>query len=303
LLVADGQLESAWPVPGSVLVHRGVAYLTAGRSSYLDGGIDLCRVEPESGKLLSRTPIDSPDPRTGQQPGELAEDTMPGVRADILSADRGHVYLRDAVFDPQGGAMTEGNPHLFTLTEFADDTWTHRSSWSFGSVCGSWSQHTYPLLGRLLVFNDSTIYGYGPTSVHWSNEFQDGPYRLFARRRGEGKNQWTVKLPIQPRAMVLADQTLFMAGPPSKTPPMPEKGSSARLLAVAAVDGRVLAEHLLDGPPRLDGMAAAHGRLYITLEDGRVVCMAKTANTVGNAAGGNALRVASGTGQEMTDKN
>jgi outer membrane protein assembly factor BamB len=291
LLVVNGQLESAWPVPGSVLVQDGMAYFTAGRSSYMDGGIDLCRVEPESGKLLSRTAIYSPNPRTGQQPGELAEDTMPGSRSDILSGDDGHVYLRDAVFGPQGVALDAGKPHLFTLTGFLDDSWTHRSSWSFGTVCGSWSQHTYPLLGRQLVFNESTIYGYGPASVHWSNEFQDGPCRLFARQRDQKANLWSVKLPILVRAMLLADQMLFAAGPPSKHPPEPDKGSSALLLAVSAADGRVVAEYPLDGQPLLDGMAAAGGRLYIALEDGRVVCMAKRN---GNPAGRFALPAAAG---------
>ena len=36
------QLESVWPVHGSVLVRDGLAYVTAGRSTYLDGGIRLC---------------------------------------------------------------------------------------------------------------------------------------------------------------------------------------------------------------------------------------------------------------------
>ena len=37
--VAMGQVESLWPVHGSVLVAGGRAYVTAGRSSYLDGGM------------------------------------------------------------------------------------------------------------------------------------------------------------------------------------------------------------------------------------------------------------------------
>jgi outer membrane protein assembly factor BamB len=40
------QIESAWPVPGSVLVQNGVAYVCAGRSSFLDGGVYLCGLEP-----------------------------------------------------------------------------------------------------------------------------------------------------------------------------------------------------------------------------------------------------------------
>jgi len=38
-VASDDQIESTWPVHGSVLVENGTAYCTAGRSTYLDGGI------------------------------------------------------------------------------------------------------------------------------------------------------------------------------------------------------------------------------------------------------------------------
>ncbi|MHC4179211.1 MAG: outer membrane protein assembly factor BamB family protein [Planctomycetota bacterium] len=79
-VVTNGQLESASPVHGSVLIEDGVAYFTAGRSSYLDGGIELYRVEPGTGKTLSRTPIYSPDAQTGRQPKQFAPSAMPGAR-------------------------------------------------------------------------------------------------------------------------------------------------------------------------------------------------------------------------------
>ena len=46
----------------------------AGRSSYLDGGIHVCRLNPITGQLLSETMIDSLDPETG----ELPEDALAG---------------------------------------------------------------------------------------------------------------------------------------------------------------------------------------------------------------------------------
>jgi outer membrane protein assembly factor BamB len=291
-IMAFGQLESTLPAFGSVLVQDGVAYATLGRSSYLDGGIDLYRLDPHSGKMLSRTPVFSPDPVTGKQPPQSAPYAMPGVRADILSGDGACVYLRDMVFNRQGASRPQGPPHLFTLTDFLDDTWAHRSYWIFGTHCsvsgGCSSQEKGLIYGRLLAFDDATIYGYGRTRVHWSNQFQDGPYRLFARKRDEAKPQWEKPLPIQVRAMVRADQTLFVAGPAleeedggrrtddkgQKTQSgTPSSNSGARLLAVAASDGAVLASYHLESAPVFDGMAAVAGRLYLTLEDGSVVCL------------------------------
>jgi outer membrane protein assembly factor BamB len=284
LIAVRGQLESAAPVHGSVLIDGDVAYVTAGRSSYLDGGIDLYRVEPGTGKVLSRTPIYSPDPETGKQPDQYGPNAMPGARSDILSSDEGHVYLRDTVFGKDGAAQAEGSPHLFTLTDFLDDSWPHRSYWIFGTRCsiatGCSGRDKNLIYGRLLVFDESTIYGYGRKNVDWSNQLQDGPYRVFAKSRGEGTSQWETPLPIQVRAMVLTDKVLFVAGSPTDVgvgPSDGEEGRGAKLLAISVADGVRLAQYPLDGPPVFDGMAAAGGRLYLALENGRLVCLDKKA--------------------------
>ncbi|MCU0916029.1 MAG: PQQ-binding-like beta-propeller repeat protein [Planctomycetes bacterium] len=276
-VMAYGQLESTLPAYGSVLVQGGVACVTMGRSSYLDGGIDLYRLDPRSGRMLSRTPVYSPDPETGRQPRQFAPYAMPGVRADILSGDGDHIYLRDVVFDRQGATQAQGRAHLFTLTDFLDDAWAHRSYWIFGTHCtisgGCSTQEKGLIFGRLLAFDGATIYGYGRTRLHWSNQLQDGPYRLFATKRDETKPQWEKALPIQVRAMVLADQTLFVAGPTMSEDRPQSSTPGAQLLAVATSDGAVLASYRLEAGPVFDGMGAVAGRLYLTLENGSVVCM------------------------------
>jgi outer membrane protein assembly factor BamB len=263
-IVAYGQLESALPVNGSVLIADGVAFVTAGRSSYLDGGIDLCRVELATGKLLSRTPIYSPDPKTGKQPPHEGPGNMPGVLNDILSSDKQFVYLRESVFDKNGRSQAEGKPHLLTLTGFLDDTWAHRSDWIFGTKCalptGCTRREKDVIFGRLLVFNDATIFGYGRQTVQWSNQLQDGPYRVFAANRADGEQQWSQPVPIQVRAMLLAGKTIFVAG-------------KSLLLAISATDGAELARYPLDAAPAFDGLAAANGRLYLSMLNGQVVCL------------------------------
>jgi hypothetical protein len=136
----------------------------------------------------------------------------------------------------------------------------------------------------LLVFDGSNIYGYGRKTYHWSNQLQDGPYELFAHgRQGQGKpaaagkRQWAKPVPLQVRAMVLAHKILFAAGSAVDTKSFPvatDKAQSALLIAISASDGTELARYRLDSSPVFDGMAAANGRLYLSLENGQVLCMA-----------------------------
>jgi outer membrane protein assembly factor BamB len=279
---ACGQLESASPLHGSVLVRDGVVYSTAGRSSYLDGGIDLYRLESETGRILSKTPIYSPDPETGKQPAQFAPSSMPGARADILTGDESCIYLRDMVFDKRGAVLPEGKAHLFTLTDFLDDSWAHRSYWIFDKRCsistGCSGRDRNLIFGRLLVFNESMIYGYGRKQVHWSNQLQDGAYRLFAVNRDDGKAKWSKSLKIHIRAMVMADKVIFIAGPRMETGDGQidlNESRPAVLIAISASDGNELARYQLDSTPVFDGMAAAYGRLYVSMENGNLLCMSE----------------------------
>ena len=45
------------------------------------------------------------------------------------------------------------------------------------------------------------------------------------------------------------------------------------LWAVSAADGKPIAQHTLASPPAWDGLAAAHGRLYLSTTDGKVICL------------------------------
>jgi hypothetical protein len=97
---------------------------------------------------------------------------------------------------------------------------------------------------------------------------------------------WTKWLPIRIRAMVKAGETLFVAGPPDVLDPNDpyaafEGRCGARLAAVSATDGTPLAETKLDAPPVFDGLIAAGGRLFASLEDGSIACLAGQAAQAG----------------------
>ena len=94
--------------------------------------------------------------------------------------------------------------------------------------------------------------------------------------------------------MVLAGQTLFVAGPPDVVneeeavksldnpnlrAKLAEQGAAykghgpAILTAVSATDGKGLVSYQLAAAPVFDGMAAAGGKLYLSTVDGKVLCL------------------------------
>lgn len=132
--------------------------------------------------------------------------------------------------------------------------------------------------------------GSGPTSdqARGAPGFTNLPSTKF-------EENWTSEMPIQVRAMVLAKQTLFASGPPdlasesdtywrSDDPRVRQKLAEkekalrgdigAKLWVISAVDGKRLAQYELDAPPVWDGMSAAKDRLYFSMKDGSVRCMA-----------------------------
>ncbi|MCX6908437.1 MAG: PQQ-binding-like beta-propeller repeat protein, partial [Verrucomicrobia bacterium] len=54
-MISFEQLESSWPVSGSVLVLDGVVHCVAGRSSFLDGGMRLLGLDAKTGQKVHET--------------------------------------------------------------------------------------------------------------------------------------------------------------------------------------------------------------------------------------------------------
>ncbi len=355
-VVAFDQVESAWPVHGSVLVDRGELFFVAGRSSFLDGGLFLYRLDPLTGRVLSHARLSTRDPRTDEQrPEDVHNMDMAGALPDILSSDGRHVFMRylrldrrslkpvddfQALFKPKPGwrqthrtgdplyCNPDLSPHLFCPTGFLDDSWWHRCYWMYGTFfpgcCPYFNAGVFTPAGRILTFDAKRVYGFGRGPQFWGWWTPLG-YHLFAAPRqaaprGKGWRKrrypanwqgvirlgaygtrvpyaWREKIPFYVRALALAGDRLFVAGPPQmidetradvrammrdealarKTfgPALEAwKGKfGARLRVVSCDDGRTLAEQKLDELPVFDGMAAAYGRLYLSTLRG-VLCLA-----------------------------
>lgn len=303
LIVSRGQLESVWPVSGSVLVVNDVVYFAAGRSSYLDGGIRLYGLEPHTGRKVVDTVLSTRDPHGSET---LDEQGVEGYLNDVLSSDGQRVFMRHQVLDLEGKPQSERVTHLQSPDGWLSSDTTNRLVWTYAPMYTSPHQGAFYDLrlsrvlfpsGRILVEDEETIYGYGQNRYDRPVPEPGGQWALFAAAKGSdvpldlsaveyrrlvlgGKSfvrfRWWKPLPIQVRAMVRTDEVLFVAGPPGSpltSEAALEGKAPASLLAVSPDDGSVLAEMTLPSTPVWDGMAAAEGSLYLTLAGGDVLCL------------------------------
>ena len=175
---AFGQLESAWPAHGSVLVMNGLAYTSAGRSSYLDGGIYVYALNPRIGTVIHETRIDGPHPDLSEDIGKPF--STEGTFSDVLVTDGTYLYMQQIMLD---GQLNQLQPqeltnmgdkkfgrHVFSTAGFLNDDWWNRTFWMHSErYPGFYIAQQAPKTGQLIVFDDENTYGvkcYTKRNVH-----------------------------------------------------------------------------------------------------------------------------------------
>ena len=198
--MAYEQLESLWPVHGSVLIHNDMVYGVAGRSIFLDGGLRLLRLDLATGKKLSETIMDDKNPETGNNMQEKVQILqMPVGLPDILSCDGRFIFMKSQKFDLEGNRLEIGpnsgefvkqvskqrgeDAHIFAPMGFLDDTWFHRSYWVLGQSFagghgGYYQAGRFAPSGRLLVNGNGYVFGYGrkPEYFRWTTTLEHQLY-------------------------------------------------------------------------------------------------------------------------------
>ena len=265
--VALGRVESVWPVHGSVLVQQGVAYACAGRCSYLDGGIRLYGLDPQTGKVLHESYLAGDHPGAGsakqEAPTKIVQNATDdktfaapdrsdafsmagGGTTDVLVGDGADIYMRQIRFDGKLARQAKAGRHLFSTSRLLDEAEVHRSHWVLGTGNfsripvayswivnrgGGWGSRIAVPYGLLLVFDDQTV---------WAAQRKD-PYVLVARD--------------------LAPLAAEQDGQPDFTKEKAPKDAGPKWS--------------VDLPIRPRGMVRAGRRLYVATTDGKVSCFAK----------------------------
>jgi hypothetical protein len=249
------QIESVWPVHGSIMIEKDVAYFAAGRSMFLDGGLHLYRLDPATGNVLSDTVLNEKEKSTGKDLHEFGGQlNMPVALPDVLSCDKKYVYMHSQPFGFDGvrkplkpwkydkknvhhfttpWGQDKEFAHLFTPTGFLDDTWWHRTYWVYGSrYIGGWAGYSHAgksaPAGRILALGDDNVYGFGRKAKYyrWTTPIE---HQLFCepkhavkaapakgKRGGMRHPVWAKDIPFFARAMLLSGEHIIIAGPEDK---------------------------------------------------------------------------------------
>jgi len=258
-IVSRGQLESAWPVPGSVVVVNDTAYFAAGRHSEIDGGIFLYALNPGTGKVLWEKQI---------QREKLFEQTSRGGIGnelnDVLTSNGEVLFMHLRRFSTRNGEPAEsktnwlwGGPCGFTVdTAEPPYGWKHEEQrqWKWKGTNGRWR-----VKGTALSVYEGNVYG---LSNDTGELFLNGKY---------DKKAWKVKTPtgVRPKALTVAGGTIFVAAQSE------EDASRGEIQMYRTDDGRLTGTVPLAAAPRFDGMAVVPGRLYVSTQDGRIICLGR----------------------------
>lgn len=309
LMCDTGRLESAWPVHGSIMVFQDTAYFAAGRSTFLDGGIAVFGVDPNTGEMKHSRIMHGPfqdDTRSFPVPA-AGQFQLQGGKADILSSAGNQLFMRNQAFTSDLTPIAPAKVsrlHLLASPGFLNESPQHRTYWTvdrdlrYGGATGKFSSGP---AGDTIAFDGKLFYevrGYAPgrnlpgrgrglNQLELYNVYS-GSYGGMGEKEtksaipamGSWEQRWTTATPFAGHAIAAAENTVMAAGVPLLKDYTVEdtlasyagkKGGIAWLLD--AHNGNRLQELRFEAAPVWDGIAIAQGSHFVSLKDGSVVCL------------------------------
>jgi len=272
-LPVRGQLESLWPLPGSVLVADDTAYFAAGRHNYIDGGVYYYAADPITGQVKYGK-------RVGRELGETTNDVMVRGSKTVHLGHRVHFAPKDGRIAKHGGGDRVLHGPLGLLTDCltqgpvvkADIA---RRQWGYGTVVigkdPGEALHKVKERYGVVALDGHTVYGVSEDYEFNSKDKRAWARVLVIRCRPEDKAEgWDVEVDesFLARSIVVTRDSLVLALQPAG-----QEGGELWLLSKA--DGHKLATVQVTGVPRWDGLAVADTKVFVVTDDGRVACFAE----------------------------
>ncbi len=306
-IVAFGQVESPWPIPGAALVRGDTAYFVAGRQPLADGGVLVLAVEAMTGARRWVQRIDSipqkADP-TFKNPyeGFYENSGLEFDPVDILHEEGDGIAMSRWILSDDGKKVEVDKWNAFArLDTGGGAVWVPRGTWTYNE------RHQDRFRGEapdrpLVVFRDGQVFGQlegstdlfrrdfdaegvGKFNGKWITGWEaaqkgskgEKPFRTY--RIAEGA-KWTVDAftpaaakaePVKPGTQQYNRIDALALASGGRLYAAHEDG---RLKVFDTVDGKVMTEREIPAVS-WDAIAIADGRLYLTTRSGEVLCLGK----------------------------
>ncbi len=310
--VAFGQLESLWPCHGSVLVQDGLVYTAAGRSGHLDGGITVYALDLATGEVRHQCNVTTP--RKQETSGRETFNTAGALNDILVSDGTHiymrHIKFskqleRLSSQYPIDETNHSAKPRMMASSGFLD---TAENKRTFRRFTTEWNGRYSPLRTQQLAADDRAVYG---CRIHYGRGWKTPRYHLgdgtlvFAQDHAEAAKiaaeparkaaqrglgnvyqfgipkdsfRWQTPLPLYAKAVVLAGSSLFVAGRHDRSHEdmirIMDGKAAGLLVRLSAADGKAGPQTTLSAPPVTDGLIVGNGRLFVSLQDSTLLCLA-----------------------------
>lgn len=260
-IAEEGQFASSWPVVGGVMPMNGEIFFSCGRSGDVEGGIWLFAVDAATGKTRWRV--------------------KGGSSGDFFLSDGKELHLTKNSFNISNGGLIGGGKAAASKGLLRTTAYLSYVSVVDYMACvePSLSSEKHIELtngittGENLAFNDKVgvaawRYRFGVGADLMKKERAN--QRFIYAKDASGAIKWRLDDGIKHQMMgiVLTEEIVFMAGIPTTFEP----NAKSELCAISIVDGKTIQSIPLESRPTYDGLSAANGRLYLTTEDGNLMC-------------------------------
>ncbi|MFC1805637.1 PQQ-binding-like beta-propeller repeat protein [Planctomycetota bacterium] len=278
-IVVNGQIESTWPVHGSVLVLEDSVYFAAGRNTKTDGGLYCYGVDLKSGQVQWCTTVPS-KVRESNNDVPIAGAGRNSNKGEPVITIGHRVHL-----DVKSGAWTGSRPaSIFSPWGMLRDCTVsipygdggsdiRRRMWSYGPLLSEFSPERPGFVkakGHLLAIEGDHIFGVREEMSERGRVVIDResgyiPSNIFCQKDKTGK--WAIDLDttLRKRSLVITgDSLLFAFGSAD--------GKRGGVWHLSKETGEKLGETDLPAAPRWDGLAVSAGKLFVVTDDGNVLC-------------------------------
>lgn len=307
---AYGQIESAWPVAGSVLVMDDKAYFVAGRQELSDGGVFIFSLDPLSGEKLwvhklNNIPQKSYDGENDESFGFYKNSGLEFDPVDLLHKEGDRIAMSRWMISKDGKDIEVDTWNGFAKLNTGKGTvYAPRGTWTYGFRQVHRFANEAPRR-PLCVYRDNTIIGALNSTTalyrrnfdlengekfdsHWITGWQAAgegnkggrPYRSdrIAEKSAWKINPWTdasdpknLLLPTTVEGQKQMENKLYGMVMDSQDR-LYVVHQDGTLKVINTKDGSTLSESKVPAP-MWDGLALADGKLFLSTADGHLVCI------------------------------